>query len=186
MNNSIQCGSFKTLLFSFCLCTFLTGLHTTVIAQENPPKPFTVKVRNLQFLNFGTFCNSSSSSSGDVTVTEDGSRSFSGGIVLIYGGSNIPSAAIFDIEAIENTLITIINGPDAVLGGSNGGHLNLHLGNSDRGPSGTSFIAKGSPFGSDKMVSFPVKIGGKLTVGVLGANPPGFYSGTFLVTFIQQ
>ena len=186
MNSSLQCSPFKKLLLPFCLIACLIVFYIPVNAQENPPKPFTVKVRNLQFLNFGTFCNSSGTSSGDVTVTEDGSRSFSGGIVLIYDVNNMPSAAIFDIEAIENTLITIINGPDASLGGSNTGSLNLHLEKSDRGPSGSSFIATGTAFGNDKMVRLMVKIGGKLTVGPVSANLPGFYSGTFSVTFIQQ
>ena len=185
MNSFVLCPSFKMLLFPFCLIACLIVFYIPVNAQENPPKPFTVTVRTLQFLNFGTFCNSSSLSSGTVTMI-DGVRGYTGGVVLIYSGSNTPSEAIFDIEAIENSLITIINGPDVSLGGSNTGSLNLHLGKSDRGPSGSSFIATGTPFGNDKMVRLMVKIGGTLTVGPVSANPPGFYSGTFLVTFIQQ
>jgi hypothetical protein len=61
------------------------------------------------------------------------------------------------VEAAPGSLISITNGPDATLTGSNGGTVSLHIGNSD--PT--------SPFNTTVSPTSrtPVNIGGTLTIG---------------------
>lgn len=143
--------------------------HLWSSAQEEPPKPIKVTVDLVQNLNFGTFCYSTSS--GKVIIDPDGTRSSVGNVILI---SSTTSAARFDIESIPGTLITINNGPDAVLAGG-GFTMVMQIGNS----------SPGSPFITTGPITV-VTIGGTLNVGTSGANPPGIYGGSFSVTFIQQ
>lgn len=155
----------------FCLfiCTII--LYIPANAQEDPPKPIKVTASLVQNLNFGTFCYGNGSGTS-VIIYPEGTRSFTGNIILI---SSSFSAALYNVEAIPGTLITIVNGPDAILTGSNGGTMTLRIGSSyPQSP----FIATGA--------NTPVTIGGTLIVGTSGANPPGTYGGTFSVTFIQE
>jgi len=146
-----------------------------VAAQPPPPRPIAVYVNPAQGLIFGAFFQGIAG--GTVIVYPDGSRSVTGDVVQANLG--IPySPAIFEIEAQPGTLISILNGADVTLHGSNGGALILHLGSSS---TGSPFITTVAPPGRTQ-----VRIGGTLTVGSPLANPPGAYSGTFAVTFIQE
>lgn len=169
MNSQIQYTSLRKMIISFSFFVCLFVFHIQTRAQEQPPKPIKVTVDLLRNLNFGTFCYSNSS--GKVIIDPNGVRSSLGDIILINSNT---SAALFYVEAIPGTQITILNGPDAILSGSTGGTMLLQIGDSNpRSPftsSGTNAIA----------------IGGILSVGTKFANPPGDYSGTFSVTFIQQ
>jgi len=171
MNNQIQYLLLKRLLMPFCLFVCSMVLYISANAQEEPPKPIKVTVSTFQNLNFGTFCYGNGSGTS-VIIYPEGSRSSTGNIILI---SSSFSAALYNVEAIPGTLITIVNGPDAILTGSNGGTMTLRIGNSyPQSP----FIATGA--------NTSVTIGGTLIVGTSGANPPGTYGGTFSVTFIQE
>jgi len=172
MNSKIRYLFLNRLLFPFSLVMGLLMLFIPVKAQENPPKPITVKVRNYQPLTFGTFIQSGTN--GNVTISPQGARTATGGVILPNINS-ITTAALFDVESIPGTLITIQNGPNTLLGGSHGGTMTLTIGGSDP-PS--PFITTGE--------HTLVTIGGTLAVGSLSANPAGEYSGTFQVTFIQQ
>ncbi len=143
-------------------------------AQEPPPRPIVVTV-TAQSLAFGAF--TPSSSTGSVTVDPGGSRS-SGGDVVLLGMGYSYSAALMTIEANPGTLITILNGPDVVLPGSNGGSLTLKVGS----------CSPASPFVTTAVppATTPFYVGGTLTVGTIGANPPGNYSGVFQITFVQE
>ena len=172
MNSQLKCLSFKKLLLPFCLLLCSNLFNNAVIAQEHPPRPITVAVSTLQHLNFGTMIPIGSG--GTVTVTYDGARTFSGSIILPPTGT-FSSPALFQVTALPGTLITINNGPDVFLSGSNGGTLRLTIGPSKIG----------SPFITTS-ASTDVFVGGTLTVGSIIANPAGYYQGTFTVTFIQQ
>ncbi len=141
-------------------------------AQEKPPRPISVTVSTAQHLSFGAFIQSGNY--GTVTVTYNGFRTATGNVILPYM-SSIVTPALFIIDAEPGTLITIVNGPDVQLSGSNSGFLTLHL---EEASTRTPFITTGT--------TTDVFIGGTLTVGSLLANPAGSYSGTFQVTFIQQ
>ena len=172
MNNQFQYPTVQRLLLPICLFVCTIFLYIPVNAQEKPPKPITVKVRTYQPLTFGTFIQSGSY--GTVIVSPQGARTATGSIILPNINS-ICTAALFDVEAIPGTLITIFNGADATLTGSNTGTLTLIIGGSfPQSP----FITTGE--------HTQITIGGTLIVGPLATNPAGDYSGTFQVTFIQQ
>ena len=149
-------------------------IYVSVSAQEMPPRPISVTVNTSQNLSFGNFAQGALG--GTVSVSSSGMRSWTGNIVLLVGGSVSP--ALFDVVANPGTIITIVNGSDVSLNGSNGGNLTLHIGTSSTGSPFITSVARPSPT--------HVYIGGTLTVGSPGANPPGDYSGMFQVTFVQQ
>ncbi|MCJ7821255.1 MAG: DUF4402 domain-containing protein [Bacteroidales bacterium] len=146
-----------------------------VRAQELPPRPITVTVNMSQNLAFGAFTHGISG--GTVIIYADGSRDFSGDVVLLSLGFTF-STALFDVVANPGTVIQIMNGPDVSLTGSYGGLLNLHIG--DSYPT-SPFVTTETPPDVNQ-----VNIGGTLTIGSTLANPPGSYSGQFLITFIQE
>ena len=143
-------------------------------AQEPPPRPIRIDV-TAQGLSFGAFYHGAVG--GTVVILPSGSRSATGDVVLL--GLAIPfSAALFQVHAHRGTVISILNGPDAVLTGIPSGTMNLHIGGSN--PS--------SPFVSNVNfnIAIPLYIGGTLTVGNSAANPPGSYTGTFDITLVRE
>ncbi|MRG48141.1 DUF4402 domain-containing protein [Chitinophaga sp. SYP-B3965] len=166
----------KILLFIGKLTVWLLCCTCfSVQAQQPPPRPIAIYVNPAQGLIFGAFFQGVSG--GTVIVYADGSRSVTGSIVQANLGFPF-SPAIFEVDANPGTLITILNGPDITLSGSNGGSLHLHLGAAS---TGSPFVATAISPGRTQ-----IRIGGTLTVGSPLANPAGSYSGSFLVTFIQE
>jgi hypothetical protein len=88
------------------------------------------------------------------------------------------SPALFEVEGMPGTLVTILNGPNVTLTGSNGGTMTLQVGTSS--PTSPFIITTTAP---SRTV---VNVGGTLIVGAPGSNPAGTYSGTFNITFIEQ
>lgn len=154
---------------------FLLCCSCTAMAQQPPPAPIAIYVNPAQGLNFGAFFQGASG--GTVIIYPDGSRSVTGSIVQANLGYSF-APAIFEIQANAGTLISIMNGPDVTLTGSNGGSIGLHIGASSKG---TQFTTTVAPPGQTQ-----VTVGGTLTIGNAFANPSGSYSGSFSVTFIQQ
>jgi hypothetical protein len=143
-------------------------------AQEPPPRPIRINP-TAQILSFGAFYHGAAG--GTVIIDPSGSRSATGDVVLL--GLGFPfSAALFEVHAHPGTVISILNGPDAVLTGIPSGTMTLHIGNSN--PS--------SPFVSNVHfnIAIPLYIGGTLTVGNSAANPPGSYTGTFDITLVRE
>ena len=149
-------------------------LYVSVSAQEMPPRPINVSVNMSQNLSFGDFYQYGSG--GTVIVSSSGARSSTGSIVLLSQGTI--STSRFDITANPGTLITIVNGSDVSLNGSGGGTMMLHIGAS----SPSSPMVTTQPRSSVNIVY----VGGTITVGNSAASPPGNYSGTFQITFVQQ
>lgn len=162
---------FKSLVVTL----FLMVLFQEVWGQEKPPIPITVTVNPAQGLMFGAFLQTATG--GTVVVSPSGARSSTGNVILASLGISF-SPALFQVTANRGAVITILNGPDINLTGSYGGTLKLHIGSSDVG---SPFICTVASPGYNN-----VHIGGTLTVGSAAANPPGNYSGSFTVTFIQQ
>jgi hypothetical protein len=174
IHNNIYYSPFMWLLRRSWGALFSLFLYMSVNAQEMPPRPITVTVNTAQNLCFGIFAQGTIG--GTVSVSSSGMRSSTGDIILISGG--IVSTARFDVVANRGTIITIVNGSDVQLTSGSGGHLTLHVGNSN--PVSPFIITV------DRPTVTPVYIGGTLTVGIPGSNPPGDYSGTFDITFVQQ
>lgn len=140
-----------------------------------PPRPITVSANPEQGLIFGTVFRGNTG--GSVIVYPDGSRSVTGDIVESNMG--VPfSPAIFEVEANQGTIITILNGPDVILNGSNGGSVTLRVGASS---TGSPYITATTPPNRTT-----IRIGGILFIGGPLTSPSGSYSGNFYVTFIQQ
>jgi hypothetical protein len=165
----------KARLIRISLLVVLLFLHSSVNAQQKPPKPISVYFNPSTGLRFGAFFQSSSG--GTVIVSTSGLRTFTGSVIgadlgVVFG------AAQFQILANPGTLVGIVNGPDATLYGSSGGTLTLHIGGS----------YPASPFVTTAVppAQTTVSVGGTLTIGSSVANPSGTYTGSFLVTFIQE
>lgn len=169
--NFYQCNLRIILLVSSVLLLF--ALPHEGLSQEPPPRPVDVTV--VQNLGFGAFAQGGAG--GTVTVNSAGLRSSSGDIILLNLGY-LFTAASYRLVGNPGTVISILNGPDVSLPGSNGGSMTLRIGASN----------PASPF---VLTTVPpafttLDVGGTLTVGNPGSNPPGNYSGTFDVTLIQE
>lgn len=140
-----------------------------------PGDPGAISVYTIQDLSFGAFTQGATG--GTVIVNTAGARSVTGTVLPLNMGV-FYYQAIFEIDAPEGSIISIMNGPDATLTGSNGGTMSLKLGAS----------SPGSPFVTtvEQPLRTPVYIGGTLTVGDATAAPPGNYTGSFYVTFNQE
>lgn len=144
-------------------------------SQNMPfPPPGQMQVFTVQHMNFGSFFNGSGG--GQVILSPEGFRTATGNILLAAGTY---FQAIFDVRLIPGRWVQIHLGSATTLelaGG--GGSMLLTIGPTDRG---TGFVTTGGhPFRN------PVKVGGTLTVGNTATNPPGNYSGSFFITFIQE
>jgi hypothetical protein len=177
MNNSRRKG-IKVIRAAFIATAIiaLSGFFTALNAQPHPPRPVIITVNLSQPLAFGAFIPGVSG--GTVTVIPDGSSRIATGTVILINLGFIYTPAMFYVRANPGTVISLLTGPPATLTGSNGGSLSLQL--DDTYPA--------SPF----VISVPfqqqttVLLGGTLTVGTIASNPPGSYSGTIDVTFVQE
>jgi hypothetical protein len=140
-------------------------------AQEHPPRP--MQVSTTQNLSFGAFIQGTLG--GKVIIDPQGSRTVTGDLIPAnMGYSYYP--AIFQVDAIPGSIISIVFGPDAILNGNNGGTLTLHVDTS----------LPSSPFINSTNATTQVRIGGTLNVSNSIANPAGNYIGSFSITFVQQ
>ena len=135
-----------------------------------------VLVNPVQNLSFGAF--SQGAAGGTISVSNNGVAATTGTVVsLAFGGINDVLPAIFEVEAPVGTVISVSNGPDANLTGSNGGKMILHLGSSN----------PVTPFAVVNQTGRTlINIGGTLTIGNQSSTPPGAYSGTFYITINNE
>jgi len=157
--------------FSRLICgiVFILLSNLPVFGQEDPPRPISVTISLEEGINFGEFFHGDSG--GTVVITAEGSR-YSNGDVYLLGFTGSP--VIILVEAIPGTIISMLPVPEVTLTGG-GATLKLNLG--DSYPT-LPFVAT--------TIQTQVKIGGTLTVGNSLVNPPGAYSGSFLITFNQE
>lgn len=165
----------RGIVIGVSICILLIVSSLEMHGQELPPRPLTVTVSLTQTLSFGAFYHFNLG--GSVIINSDGSRSSTGDVVLLNMGYSY-STGLYDLVGNPGTLVSILNGPDAILTGSSGGSMTLQIGNTD--PTNPFIITTLPP------VSTQLRIGGTLLVGNPLANPPGTYSGTFDVTFVQE
>ena len=155
-----------------------TGIFavTTLKAQENPPIPVAVEVRNAQFLNFGSF--TVGPSGGTVSVGFNGERNSTGDIHLLNIGSSGVSFAIFDVYANPGTILQIQYPTAVQLVGPSGSNVTLRIDPDREIETGRIFITNVNPHA--------VYVGGTLYIPSGDAAPPGPYNGSFSLTFIHQ
>jgi hypothetical protein len=147
----------------------LCPLHA--VSQEPPPRP--VIATTVQNLAFGVFYQGLAG--GTVTIDASGIRTAGGSVILL--GSGIFSVASFNVRANPGTVISFLKPLSSLTDGS--GHT-MSLQIDDTNPS--------TPFVTTNPWSVPttVYMGGILTVESPALNPPGNYSGTFDIIFIQE
>jgi hypothetical protein len=157
-------------------------LTTGGIAFSQPGlPPREISINATQALSFGSFSlESLSGPGGTVTVDWQGNRTATGQIVLL---SSAPShqAAIFEVNLCQGRSVIITYPSTTVLTGSNGGTLLMEIGPTEKGVSGTSFQVN-----TDCSFVTQLRVGGKLYVENNQANPGGYYTGNFYITFNQQ
>jgi hypothetical protein len=154
--------------------------HSEVFAQVLPtdtiPRdPGSLSIYTLQNMHFGAFTQGPIG--GTIQMSPAGIRTATGDVVLLNMGVSY-FESIFEIEGIVGANISILNGPNATLTGSNGGSMSMSIGSSS--PS-SPFLNAVQPPGRTQ-----VHIGGTLNIGAPASNPPGTYSGTFYITFNQE
>lgn len=165
-------GKRLILLFSLLI---LTAFQQLTFGQEKPPRPILLAV-NAEGLRFGAFCQGSLG--GTVIINPGGGRDATGDIIKLSLG-HVYGPATFRVKGNAGTLVTIADILPCYL--YNGGYrLRLSFGNL------STVTSTGSPFILTSDAWMDIKVGGTLTVGNAAANPPGEYSGTFDVTFIQN
>ncbi len=160
---------------TICLLGAMT-MYTCLYAQEMPPRPIKIRVVPVGALQFGAFTQGPLG--GNVIISAQGSRSSTGDIILLNQGYSY-SYAILQVQALKGTVVSIATGLTGTLtGGSPSGSMSIQVGGTY--PPSPFVVTTDPPLWMD------IQVGGTLVVGTPGANPPGSYSGTFNVTFIQE
>jgi hypothetical protein len=167
----------KALLFKILLFVAFGFMSNAAFAQTDPTDslpgdPGALTIYTVQNMSFGAF--SIGNSGGTVVISNSGARSVTGDVLGLNMGASYYKA-IFDVDGPQGAIVSILNGSDATLVGSNGGSMLMHIGNSN--PASPFIITVAQPARTQ------VNIGGTLTVGNAAANPPGNYTGTFYITF---
>ncbi|MEP7229362.1 MAG: DUF4402 domain-containing protein [Ginsengibacter sp.] len=134
-----------------------------------------INITTLQNIQFGAF--SQGASGGSVIISADGLRSATGSVIPLNFG-NIYSQAIFEIEAPLGSVVSLLDGQNSVLTGSNGGSMTLQIDNS----------IPASPFYTtvDPPAKTQISVGATLTVGNSSLSPPGNYTGNLYVLFLVE
>lgn len=145
-------------------------------AQSPFPPPSQLQVYANQELAFGTFFTGSSG--GTVVVSPTGTRSVTGTVIDLALSPG--SAAVFDLRLVPGRVVHIHFPPSAQLIRNGGGEI-MTITDFTSDKPGNSFVTTAAhPFIN------PVQVGATLHVQSSQSNPPGDYTGTFNVTFIQE
>lgn len=140
-----------------------------------PVDPASISVTTVQNISFGAFTHANAG--GTVIISTNGTRSITGDVIALNLG--IPYyQGVFDIDAPKGAIISIMNGPDATLTGSNGGTMTVHLGSSDPISPFTTVVSQPQ--------KTPVNLSATLTVGNISSSPPGSYTGSIYITFNRE
>lgn len=156
-------------------------LSTHLQAQQVPDLPQrTGSVAATQMLHFGDLTLTASSAGGSVVVNPDGTRMAFGDVILLNIG-NVAQQAIFEYKLCPGRRVTLSYPPTVMLNGQNGGSILLHIGPTSLGVSGSVFT---SNMGCDD--THYIHAGGTIDIGPIVSNPPGLYTGSFNIVFIQE
>lgn len=169
------CKHIRFLFTGIACLAAVQGFSQGVPTDTIPSDPARIAAYTVQNLRFGAFTQGAVG--GTISVSTSGLRTSSGDVVLLNMGV-LYSEAIFEVEGILGTVVSINNGPNATLTGSNGGSMSMTIGAAN--PVSPFFISVQPPSRTT------IRIGGTLNVGPPASNPPGNYNGTFFITFNQE
>lgn len=161
------------IILILCIVSVTSYAQTPIDSLPNDPGKLVVYT--MQNLKFGAF--SQGALGGTVTISPSGTRTSTGDVILLNMGITYYQA-LFDLEVPYGTVVSLMNGPNVTLVGSNGGSMSMAIG--DSSPS-SPFFTSVQPPGRTQL-----SLGGTLTVGNPVSNPPGTYSGTLFITFNQE
>ena len=152
------------VILAICFMLISAGSY----AQEDPPRPIAVSLAT--GIEFGIFFHGPTG--GTVVISPDGTRTSTGDVFLVGFAS---SPLSFWIDANPGTIISMLPIPTITLTGSSGGSMTMDID------------------ATNPVLPFPAPspttqffLGGTLNVSNALANPPGYYSATFFVTFNQE
>ena len=160
----------KLFAFSYLFITINCAAQNSSGNFQN--KDAAVIVTTLQDIQFGYFTQSPAG--GTISISADGTRSVTGGVIPLNFGNNY-FQAIFEIEAPLGSIISMASGQNAILNGSNGGSMSLQIDNSI--PVSPFYTTVTPP------AKTQVNVGATLVVGNSSASPPGNYTGNVYVLF---
>jgi hypothetical protein len=149
------------------MVTYLFAIHAFGMDDE---KEKSLKVTAVQYIHFGTFYLIGFSG-GTITVGFDGTRTSTGGVILL-ANAPIAQPAIFEIKSCKGKKIILSFNPKTTLTSSNSGKITLDIGPTNRGINGSGFSIK-----EDCNFIIPLRVGG--TLHIPGTAPPGIYRGNF-------
>ncbi|MGK0413689.1 MAG: hypothetical protein ACJA1B_001897 [Polaribacter sp.] len=144
-----------------------------IVAQPGLPSR-NITVLPTQPIDFGVFYVASA---GTIEVDYQGNVNVTGGVVSLNTATVTP--AIFEIKLCQGRKVAITYDYSVMINGSNGGDIELVVGPTDHGISG-------SEFPTDNNCNFitALRVGGKL---IVSANAiPGLYIGGFSMIFAQE
>lgn len=159
------------LLFSIAILFLF--IEVSFAQPELPDRNLTIAAT--QGLYFGKFYDLGAG--GTISIDWRGIRTTTGGIIAVT--SSIARPALFEIKLCQGRNVTITFAPTTILTGSNGGELTLDIGPTEKGVNGALFAIENNC----NFVTM-LRVGG--TLHIPGNSPPGFFSGSFEISFDQQ
>ncbi|MDG1871745.1 MAG: DUF4402 domain-containing protein [Flavobacterium sp.] len=166
------------LLHLLVLAMFFLFINNLNAQPGLPQREITVVPT--QPIDFGTFYVTGA---GSIKVDFQGNVFTTGGVISVNTSSVTP--AIFEIKLCQGRTVTLSNVYSVYINGSNGGQLELVIGEAKRDGLG-DILTNGSSFAVDTNCTFTtiLRAGGTL---IVPANAvPGIYVGSFPMTFTQQ
>jgi Domain of unknown function (DUF4402) len=150
--------------------------YAAIFAQPDIPQQSTT-VAAAQAICFGKFCVTGSGG-GTITVAYDGTRTCTGGIILLPG---YPTAepAIFEAKLCPNKTVSINFDATTNVSAAKGALLKMDIGPTEKGLNGAVFTTN-----TDCNSTTALRVGGTLYIS--GKTMSGNYSGIFNITFKQE
>lgn len=154
---------------------FFSGFNLLYAQPALPQRSITVN--STQSLSFGTFAVTGGTG-GTVSVGWDGNRTRTGDIALL-AMAPMAQPSIFEIKLCQGRNVSIQYPPTTTLTGDGGGTITLNIGPTEQG-------TNGAIFSTNNNCNFitTLRVGGTLQIPV--AAIPGYYTGSFTITFNQE
>jgi hypothetical protein len=160
----------------FLVMAFFMAFFIRLHGQTPSSPPNRLQVYLVQDLSFGSFFTGSSG--GAVVITPEGNRTVSGTVIALPNSPGTP--AIFEVRLIPNRMVHI-SFPSSATFCRVGGRETMTVTGFTSDKPGNSFVT-----GSGQSFINTVRVGATLNAGNTADHPPGNYTGSFTVTFIEE
>jgi hypothetical protein len=150
--------------------------YAVAFTQPGMPQQ-SITVTATQNICFGKFCVTGNLG-GTITVSYDGERTATGGIVLLPGYP-VAEPAVFEVKLCPGKNVSINFDATTNVSAANGVLLKMEIGPTEKGLNGAVFTTN-----TDCNSTTSLRVGG--TIHISGKAMPGNYSGIFNITFKQE